>query len=247
LVGRRWAALAAGQRVLAREGLLGVQPLQVSAQAIPRRLATLPAEVRGELVAEVGTRRQAQPLPTWPGLEDGAQVRAHFAQIALLDGSPLEALRKKTQVLPRVDGLALAGRMRVRGEAFRPRPLWHRYPDDAAAHDTRFAPQILAALPAGGLVVFDLGFFRFLWVDDFTDQQKFFVTRRRQKTAYRTLEVLSQGPYSREELVQLGQYRSHPCRHPLRMVSVVWHGQWYRYLTNVLDPRHLSARQVGAL
>jgi hypothetical protein len=108
-------------------------------------------------------------------------VRAHFAPIALLDGSTLAARRKKTQVLPRVDGLALAGRRRVRGEAFRQRPLWHRYPDDAAAHDTRFAPQILAALPAGGLGVFDLGFFRFLWVDDFPDQQKFFVTRLRQR------------------------------------------------------------------
>ena len=125
--------------------------------------------------------------------------------------------------------------------------MWHLYTDDAAANDKRFAPQILAAVPAGGLVVFDLGFFSFLWFDDFTDQQKFFVTRMRQKTAYRTLEVLSQGPYYRDELVQLGQYRSNPCRHPLRMVSVLWHGQWYRYLTNVLDPRHLAARQVCEL
>ena len=216
LVWRRLAAIAEVQRVLAREGLLWVQPLQVSAQAITQRLDTLPAEVMGELFAEVCTRLQAQPLPTWPGLEDWAQVRAHFAQIALLDGSTLEALRKKTQALQRVDGLALAGRMMVMVEAFSQRPLWHLYTDDAAANDKRFAPQILAAVPAGGLVVFDLGFFSFLWFDDFTDQQKFFVTRMRQKTAYRTLEVLSQGPYYRDELVQLGQYRSNPSHlnHP---------------------------------
>lgn len=247
LVWRRLAAMAEVQRVLAREGLLWVQPLQVSAQALTKRLDTLPARVMGELFAEVCTRRQAQPLPTWPGLEEWAQVRAHFAQIALLDGSTLEALRKKTQALQRVDGLALAGRMMVMVEAFSQRPLWHLYTEDAAANDKRFAPQILAAVPAGGLVVFDLGFFSFLWFDDFTDQQKFFVTRMRQQTAYRTREVLSQGPYYRDELVTLGQYRSNPCRHPLRMVSVLWHGQWYRYLTNVLDPRHLSARQVCEL
>jgi hypothetical protein len=247
LVWRRLAAVAEVQRVLAREGLVWVQPLQVSEQAITKRLDILPAGVIGALFAEVCTRLQAQPLPTWPGLADWAQVRAHFPLIALLDGSTLEALRKKTHALRGREGLVLAGRMRVMVEAFSQRPLWHLYTEDAAANDKRFAPQILAAVPAGGLVVFDLGFFSFLWFDDFTDQQKCFVTRMRQKTAYRTLEVLSQGPYYRDELVKLGQYRANPCRHPLRMVSVVWHGQWYRYLTNVLAPQHLSARQVCEL
>ena len=247
LVWRRLAAVAEVQRVLAREGLLWVQPLQVSAQALARRLDTLPAAVLGELFAEVCTRLQAHPLPSWPGLEDWAQVRTHFPLIALLDGSTLEALRKKTPALQRVEGLALAGRMLVMVEAFSQRPCWQLYTEDAAANDKRFASEILAALPAGGLVVFDLGFFSFLWFDDFTEQQKFFVTRMRQKTAYRTLAVLSHGPYYRDELVQLGQYRSNPCRHPLRMVSVLWQGQWYRYLTNVLDPQLLSARQVCEL
>jgi len=31
------------------------------------------------------------------------------------------------------------------------------------------------------------------------------------------------------------------------MVSVLWYGQWYRYLTNVLAPPHLLARQVCEL
>jgi len=31
------------------------------------------------------------------------------------------------------------------------------------------------------------------------------------------------------------------------MVSVLWQGVWYRYLTNVLDPQRLSARQVCEL
>ncbi len=78
LVWRRLGAVAEVQRVLAREGLLWVQPLQVSEQAIAKRLDTLPAAVMGELFAEVCTRLQAQPLPTWPGLEDWARVRAHL-------------------------------------------------------------------------------------------------------------------------------------------------------------------------
>ncbi len=247
LVWRRLGAVAEVQRVLAREGLLWVQPLQVSEQALAKRLTTLPAEVMGELFAEVCARLQAQPLPTWPGLAGWAQVRAHFPLIALLDGSTLEALRKKTQTLQAQKGRVLAGRMMVMVEAFSQRPCWQLYTEDAAANDKRFAPELLAALPRGGLLVFDLGFFSFWWFDDFTDQQKCFVTRMRHKTAYRTLGVLSQGLYYRDELIKLGQYRSNPCRHPLRMVSVRWQGQWYRYLTNVLDPQLLSARQVCEL
>jgi hypothetical protein len=180
-------------------------------------------------------------------LEDWKAVRARFPLLACVDGSTLEALRKKTQALREVSGLVLAGRMMVLVEALGHRPLWQRYTDEAAANDKRFTAEILGAVPLGGLLIFDLGFFSFLWFDTFTDERKYFVTRLRQKTASKTVRVLSQGPYYRDEIIQLGQYRSNPCRHQLRLVSVLWQGQWYRYLTNVLEPAHLSARQVCEL
>ena len=246
LVWRRVPSIAEVQKVLTREGLLGMAPLQVSAQAITKRLDVLPAVVMGQLFTEVCTRVQAQPPPPLPHPR-WAPVWEAFSLIALVDGSTLEALRKKTQVLRACEGLVLGGKMMVMVQAFSHRPLWQLYTEDAAANDKRFAAEIMAALPIGGLLVFDLGFFSFLWFDDFTDQQKFCVTRMRQKIAYRTVQVLSQGPYYRDEIIQVGQYRSHPCTHPLRMVSVLWQTVWYRYLTNVLDPQRLSARQVCEL
>jgi hypothetical protein len=84
----------------------------------------------------------------------------------------------------------------------------------------------MAALPVGGRWVFALGVFSLLWFDDFTEPQKFLVTRMRAKTAYRPVEVLSQRPYSRDEIIQVGQYRSPPCTPPLRLVSVLWQGVW---------------------
>jgi hypothetical protein len=246
LVWRRVPSVAEIQKVLAREGLLGVAPLRVSAQAITKRLDVLPAAVMGQLVVEVCTRLQAQtplilPHPSW------AAVRAHFSPLAIVDGSTLEALHKKTAVLRQREGLVLAGRVMVMVEAFSHRPLWQLYTEEAVANDKRFAAEILAALPVGGLLIFDLGFFSFLWFDAFTGQQKYFVTRMREKTAYHTVQVLSQGPYYRDERIAVGQYRSNPCQHPLRMVSVLWQGTWYRYLTNVLTPQALSARQVCEL
>jgi len=246
LVWRRVPSIAEVQKVLAREGMLGVAPLQVSAQAITKRLDVLPAAVVGQLFAEVCARLHAHAPPTLPH-PSWEPVRQHFTRLALVDGSTLEALRKKTQVLREHAGLVLGGKMMVMVEAFSHRPLWQLYTDDAAANDKRFTAEILAALPVGGLLVFDLGFFSFLWFDDFTASERFFVTRMREKTAYRTVQELRRSPHYRDEIIQVGQYRSNPCQHPLRMVSVLWQGVWYRYLTNVLDPQVLSARQVCEL
>lgn len=247
LVWRRLGSIAEVQRVLVQDGLLWVSPLQVSEQALAKRLDTLPARALAEVFTEVSARLQAQPPPQIPGLERWTEVCTRFSRIAMVDGSTLEAIRKKTQLLQAQPGLALAGRMMVMVEAFTHRPLWQLYTEDAVANDKRFAGEILAAVPERGLLVFDLGFFSFLWFDDFTDQHKFFVTRLRQKTAYRVTRVFPHGPYYRDEVIEVGLHHSHPCHHPLRLVSVLWRGQWYRYLTNVLDPTQLSARDVCEL
>jgi hypothetical protein len=221
-------------------------PLRVSPQAITKRLDVLPAAVIGQLFAEVCTRVQAQspppvPQPYW------APVWKRFPLLAMVDGSTLEALRKKTAVLQRREGMVLGGKLMVRVEAFSHRPLWQLYTEDAAANDQRFTAELWAALPPGGLLVFDRGLFSFLWFDDFTTGQRFFVTRLREKTAYRPVQVLSPGGQYRDEIIQVGQYRSHPWTHPRRMVSVLWQGLGYRSVTKVLDPQALSARQVCEL
>jgi hypothetical protein len=183
LVWRRLGSIAEVHRVLVQDGLLWVSPLQVSEQAIAKRLDTLPASALATLFTEVSARLQAQPPPQLPGLEGWTELRQQFRRVAMVDGSTLEAIRKKTQTLQAQPGLVLAGRMMVMVEAFTHRPLWQLYTEEAAANDKRFAPQILTALPEGGLLIFDLGFFSFLWFDDFTEQHKYFVTRLRQNTA----------------------------------------------------------------
>ena len=244
LVWRRLGSIAEVQRVVVQDGLLWVSPLQVSEQAIAKRLDTLPASALAAVLTDVSARLQAQPSPHLPGLERWTEVRTRFPRIAMVDGSTLEALRKKTQPLQAQPGLVLAGRVMAMVEAFTHRPLWQLSTEDAAANDKRVASEILAAVPLGGLLIFDLGFFSFLWFDDFTDQQKFFVSRLRQNTASRVTPVLSHTPYYRDELIEVGLHHSHPCRHPLRLVSVLWRGQWYRYLTNVLEPPQLCARHI---
>jgi hypothetical protein len=182
VVWRRVPSIAEGQKVLAHEGLLGVAPRRVSPQAITKRLDVRPAAVRGQLFAEVWTRLQAQPPPPLPH-PSWAPVQEAFPRIALVDGSTREARCNKTQLLRQQEGLVLAGKVLVRGEAFSHRPLWHLSPEDALANDKRFAAAILAALPVGGLLLFDLGLCSLLWCDACTTAPRFFVTRMRAKSA----------------------------------------------------------------
>ena len=72
-------------------------------------------------------------------------------------------------------------------------------------------------MPAGALEVFDLGWFRILWLDDFTAANLFLGTHMRENTAYRTVQELSRGLAYRNEIIQVSQYRSTPCQHPLRL------------------------------
>jgi Transposase DDE domain len=141
----------------------------------------------------------------------------------------------------------LAGKMMAVVELLTHRSLKLSYTPNPKANDKTFDSWLLEHLPIGGLLVFDLGFFKFLWFDQFSEQQKYFLTRLREKTAYQGVQTLSQGLRYRDQLIELGQYRSNPCRYRLRLVSVLWDTTWYTYLTNVLDPQQLPPHLVCEL
>lgn len=245
LVYRQIPGLSELIRVLESEGLLWVEALSVSKQAISKRLQTLPAALFAQVFEQVMQRMHLNKtqLPVAKGWE---LVQQNFTAQWIADGSTLEALRRQLKVL-KEHNTALGGKMMMVVEAFNHHPVASWYTEKATANDKTFADDLLARLPVGGLLIFDLGFFDFVWFDAFTTANKFFVTRLRAKTAYKVTRCLSQGQYYRDEIIQMGQYRSNPCQHPVRLVSVLWGKTWYYYLTNVLDPQLLCAQQVCEL
>lgn len=243
LVFRRLPSLSEAQRLLQMEGMMWVSPLKVSQQAISSRLDTMPASVVMQLFSEVCQRLEAEPeYPSrWTHLKE------NFSAMLMADGSTLEGIKKKSEQLKHVEGYVLGGKIMMMVEGFGLKPVFELYTEDSSANDKRFSQQLLESAPKGGLLVYDLGFFSFGWFDEFTQQGKFFVTRMREKTAYKVVESLSEGAFYKDQIIQVGQYRSNPCTHPLRLVEVLWGKNWYRYLTNVLDPKMLSARDVCEL
>jgi Transposase DDE domain len=245
LVYRQIPGLREVQRVLSQEGLLWVERMEVSAQAVSKRLRTLPIELFAQIFEQVIQRINTQPnnqaIP-----ENWQAVCTKFTAIWIADGSTLEALRRKLKALQEKEK-TLAGKIMMVVEAFSHRPVTTWYTSNSKANDKTWCDQLLERLPIGGLLIFDLGFFKFPWFDAFTEDDKFFLTRLREKTSYKVIRCLTDAPFYRDEIIAMGEYRSNPCQRQVRLVSVLWGSTWYYYLTNVLDPQILSAQQVCEL
>ena len=133
------------------------------------------------------------------------------------------------------------------------RQLWHQldFSAEAQQNEKKEARALLAALPAGSLLLFDLGYFSFPWLDELTQRGFHFVCRIPEKVTYEVQALLyaggDAGATLREEWVYLGKYRADRAASPLRLITLTVGQRTFRYLTNVLDPRHLSAAQVADL
>ena len=244
LVLRQIPSLSEALRIVAQEGLWDFGRFEVSRQAISRRLRTIPASIFAQMYGECLERLSQSEEPEVPA--EARSLRQRFGVVWAADGSTLEALRRRTKEL-RQAGSVLGGKMLAVVDLFTRRPRHTWYSSDEKANDKLFCHQVLKALPVGGLIVLDLGWFSFKFFDELTDEGKYFVSRLREKTAYRVVETLSAGSHYRDQIIEVGLYRSNPCRHRLRLVSVLWGTTWYHYLTNVVDPQHLSPREVAQI
>ena len=220
--------------LLEREGFLWTSPIRVSHQALNQRLRTLPASLFRRVLFDLlpllhaRWRGRTRPLPP-----EVAWATERYSAVLAVDGSTLDALLKKVGLLAERADTPLAGRMTALlhiGSRL-PAHLW--YEPDAHAHDQRAWDQILAALPAGALLLFDLGYTSFARFAQLTTAHVTFVTRAKSNLAYTHRTVLRHTGAVHDDLVWVG---SGADRQQLRLISVLHQGLWQRYLTNELDP-----------
>jgi Transposase DDE domain. len=176
-----------------------------------------------------------------------AHAQRHFSAVLALDGSTLDVLLRKVGLLRGLDKAPLAGRIAALLDiaSHLPREVW--YEDDSQAHDQRFWERVIATLPTGVLLIFDLGFLNYPLFDRLTEQGIGLITRAKHNTAYRgIIRVLRASPNLRDRIVWLG-VGENQCVQPMLLIKLLHQGKWYRYLTNVLDPAVLPTEYVVAL
>jgi Transposase DDE domain len=248
LIWRQLGSVAEAVRVLNREGLLWVDERKVSQQAVEQRLGSLPASLFERVLTEVlpamAERWQARTRPLPPALRWAHQ---HFTAVVALDGSTLDSLLRKCGLLRDGQGPILAGRMAAVLDVITrvPRALW--YEPDQRANDQRFWDRVLAGLELGMLLIFDLGFLNFGRFDQLTEAGVWFLTRLEERIVYQVEQVLQASAHIHDRIVWVGSGPQSRCGHPLRLVEWQHQGKWYRYLTNVVEPRVLPAEYVVAL
>lgn len=109
------------------------------------------------------------------------------------------------------------------------------------------ARTLVEPLPAGSLILADLGYFGFQWFDDLTDAGYWWLSRERTGTSTVPAHVLYADGAVRDELVWLGAYRADQAGHLVRRLQIPHGEQVHGYLTNVLDPAVLPLAAVGPL
>jgi hypothetical protein len=247
LIWRQIGAVGEAVRVLNQEGLLWVNPTPVSQAAVMQRLNSLPAilfeNVLKAILPMMAARWGERTRPIPPAV---AFVQQRFGQVLVLDGSTLDSLLRKTGLLREAATNPLAGRIAavLDGVTRLPVHLWYE-PDDKA-HDQRFWLSVIEHLVAEVLLLFDSGFLNFDVFDQLTEAKRWFVTRPKSNTVYRVTQVLRQSAQVHDYLIELGGPNKH-CQHPMRLVECLWHGKWYRYLTNVTDAARLPPQVLLAL
>lgn len=118
---------------------------------------------------------------------------------------------------------------------------------DANADCKVHARAMLRGLAKGSLLLFDLGYFGFPWLDELTQAGYWYLTRQRAKTRYQIVHVLYQADGVFDALVYLGVHSSDRAGELVRLVSFRRGSQQYWYLTNVCDPAVLPIVDIARL
>lgn len=247
MIWRQVGSVTTLTHLLHHEGLLWTAPVRVSQQALSLRLRTVPADlfrrVLDDLLPQMQARWQERLRPLPPEL---AWARERFTAVLAADGSTLDALLRKVGLLRDRDNkdTPLAGRMTALLDvcARLPRRLW--YEPDAQAHDQRAWPALLAAVPTGALLLFDLGYLNFGVFAQLTLAHVTFVTRAKSNLAFSLVTTLRRSSQAQDALVWIGRGAE---RQQVRLISVLVNGTWRRFLTNELDPSRLPPEYAVAL
>src|SRR3972149_4278323 len=233
-------------KLIGREDLFWTPKVNVSQQALSKRLLVFPAALFQRVLMDLlptlrdrwATRQR--PLPA-------AIVCAQksFSRVFAEDGSTLEEMFRKLDALKEAPPGVLAGKICTVIDLAARLPPDPWVTQEAQAHDATFLDRILAFAQAGSLWIFDRGFYDFTFFDALLDQGVHWITRLKANAVVTVEQVWLQTSEVRDRWVRLGGVK--PCQHTLRLIEVRFGRTWYRYLTSVLDPAVLPAPVVADL
>jgi len=245
MIWRQISGVSEMVRLVQTETSLWVSPRQVSQQAFSQRLTSLPSglflNILMSVLPQMQQRWAERQRPVPPEI---AWALEQYCEVQAVDGSTLDALIRKIGLLKDQPHNPLAGKITALlnlGSRL-PSQIW--YQANPQANDQRFWPQILAAVKAHSLLIFDLGYTNFEVFAQLTLAQVKFITRAKNNLVYVLDRALLNTARVRDSLVWIGPEEEQQL---VRLVEVLYGGKWYRYLSNELEDKRLPIAYLVAL
>lgn len=191
----------------------------------------------------------------WPEIPEAyaswmKALHPHFPAILVVDGSRLDAVRHRLKLLWRVRAQVLPGCVTVFYDLYRGIAREVLFYPNAAEPELPRAQDMLDWIAQGTLLLGDRLYASVQYVHLLAGQGLYGLFRRNGRLKIRRLEVLSRKQGSRclleEFLVEVGCGATHP-KITLRLIRCRGKGRSLDLLTNVLDPKRLSAQQAVQL
>lgn len=241
---RGWNRQLGVWRLLSERGLWNYPRFPISDQAVYKRLEQGGSEPLKNLffLASSVLAERLQPY--------AQKLHLDFPEIVAIDQSTLDKVLRHLPILRSVaDGDRqllpgkLAGVFDVRLQQWR-----HvEYVNDPDQNEKVAAPDLLAHMQRGALILMDMGFFCFEWFDQLTQDGYAWITRLREKTSYQVLHTYYQSGDVFDGLIWLGAYRADRAKFAVRLISFRVGMTTYRYITNVTNPGRLSIHAIAVL
>lgn len=232
-------------RLISWTGVGDLPILELSRAAVRKRLLQAKLDSLHELLARV-----SQALLPWTKDAQERDLAPFATQVLALDQSSLDAVGRTCPDVrkePEESARLLVGKLAALFDIRRQQWVRVLFREDAFANEKLFVEELLAGIPAGTLILADLGYFSFPWFDWLTDQGYWWLSRLREKTSYKIVHVLVQQGTTLDALIWLGAYNADKAAHLVRLIQFEHAGICYRYISNVCDPALLSMSDAAGL
>jgi len=230
-------------RLISERGLWFFPRFEVTDQAVYNRLHNAGTEPMERLFGQI-SRVLAE---RFKGMVSDSL--ASFAkEVVCIDESTLEGISRTLPTLrgiPEGDPRLLPGKLAGLFDLRRQQWLSVRIQPNPNQNEKVLARDLASELPAGTLVVADLGYFGFAWFDWLTERGCHWLSRLRAKTSYKVVHTFYQRGDVFDGIVWLGVHRADRAKHAVRLVSFRQGKTLHRYITNVLDPHTFPIASIA--
>jgi hypothetical protein len=178
---------------------------------------------------------------------DLATFAPKIVAIDEMTGDQMRRQLKEQRSLKKGDKTLLPGKLAARFNIRNQQWEEVQWREDVQANCKVKMGSLLQGLETGSLVLFDLGYFAFWWFDELSERGYWWVSRLREKTSYRIVHEYWRFEGNLDALIWLGAYRADQASRLVRLVRF-WDGETlHSYITNVVDPRQLSLKEIAHL